>query len=283
MSKSNNPLTGYFRAPKLYTRLPSAGKFYTDDIVDLSENNEVAVYALTAKDEAILKNPDALLNGEAVTQIIKSCVPQIKKPRKMLSSDIDTLLVAIQGATYGDDIDVKGKCPQCGTECSGIASVEGALETMNTLDESYMFETASGLTIEVKPFSYESTIKAGIANFQSTRSLQSLASIEDEMEQLKAFNSSFVRMASVNFDLTVDAVASIRGINEEGDEFVVVEHNHIREFLENCDAGIGKEIEKTIEQISKIGVNKLVQLECEEHGPFEQEVGFDPVNFFTAS
>lgn len=283
MSKSNNPLSGYFRAPKLYTKLPSGGKFYSDDVIDFNESKEVAVYALTAKDEAILKNPDALLNGEAVIQIIKSCVPQIQKPRKMLSSDIDSLLVAIQGATYGDDIEVKGKCPECGKECTGIASVEGALETMTTLEETYSFETASGLTIEVKPFSYDSTIKAGIANFQSTRSLQSLASIEDEMEQLKAFNNSFVRMASVNFDLTVDSVASIRGNNEDGEEFIVIDSAQIREFLENCEASIGKEIEKTIESISKIGVNKKVQLECEEHGPFEQEVGFDPVNFFTAS
>lgn len=282
MSKSNNPLSGYFRAPKLYTKLPSGGRFYSDDVVDLSETNEVAVYALTAKDEAILKNPDALLNGEAVSQIIKSCIPAVKMPRKMLSSDIDTLLVAIQGATYGDDIDVKGKCPVCGVECTGVASVEGALETMNVLEDVYEFETASGLTVEVKPFSYESTIKAGIANFQSTRSLQSLASIDDELEQLKAFNNSFVRMASVNFDLTVDAVASIKG-NNEGEEFVVRDPSQIREFLENCEATIGKEIEKTITEISKIGVNKKVQLECEEHGTFEQEVGFDPVNFFTAS
>jgi hypothetical protein len=283
MAKSNNPLSGYFRAPKLYTRLPSGGRFYTDEVVELGESREVAVYALTAKDEAILKNPDALLNGEAVSQIIKSCVPAIKKPRKMMSSDIDTLLVAIQGATYGDDIDVKGKCPICAKECSGIASIEGALESMSTLEETYTFETVSGLTIEVKPFSYDSTIKAGIANFQSTRSLQSLASIEDELEQLKAFNSSFVRMASVNFDLTVDSVASISGTDENDGEFVVTDIAQIREFLENCETTIGKEIEKTIEKISKIGVNKLVQLECEEHGPFQQEVGFDPVNFFTAS
>jgi len=283
MSKTNNPLSGYFRAPKLYTRLPSGGRFYNSDVVDLNESNEVAVFALTAKDESILKNPDALLNGEAVSQIIKSCVPSVKKPRKMLSSDIDTLLVAIQGATYGDDLEVKGKCPTCGTECSGIASVESALESMSVLEDVYKFETASGLTIEVKPFSYESTIKAGIANFQSTRSLQGLASITDELEQLKAFNNSFVRMASINFDLTVDAVASISGLNSDGEEFTVTDPAQIREFLENCESTIGKEIEKTIEKISKIGVNKKVQLECDEHGAFEQEVGFDPVNFFTAS
>ena len=42
-------------------------------------------------------------------------------------------------------------------------------------------------------------------------------------------------------------------------------------------------IEEQIESINKIGVNKKIQLECDKHGPFEQDIGFDPVNFFTAS
>ncbi len=70
MPKTNNPLSGYFRAPKLYTKLPSGGRFYTDDVVDLSENKEVAVYALTAKDEAILKNPDAVSNEYVSSSVV---------------------------------------------------------------------------------------------------------------------------------------------------------------------------------------------------------------------
>lgn len=283
MANNSNPLSGYFRAPKLYTKIPSGGRFYTPDILDMPSSNELPIFPMTAKDELIMKNPDALLNGEAVASLIVSCVPSVKKPKALISNDVDALLVAIQGATYGDDINVKGTCPKCQKECSGVASVEGALETMTVLEETYKFETHNGLTIELKPFSYESTIKAGIANFKSTRSLQSLSEIKDEMEQLKAFNESFLRIAALNFDLIVDSVASVSGIGEAGEKFSVTDPKLIREFLENCETVIGKTIEEKITNMNKIGVNKNVQLECEEHGPFAQEVGFDPVNFFTAS
>jgi hypothetical protein len=283
MANNSNPLSGYFRAPKLYTKIPSGGRFYTPDILDMPSSNELPIFPMTAKDELIMKNPDALLNGEAVASLIISCVPSVRKPKALISNDVDALLVAIQGATYGDDINVKGTCPKCQKECSGVASVEGALETMTVLEETYKFETHNGLTIELKPFSYESTIKAGIANFKSTRSLQSLSEIKDEMEQLKAFNESFLRIAALNFDLIVDSVASVSGIGEAGEKFSVTDPKLIREFLENCETVIGKTIEEKITNMNKIGVNKNVQLECEEHGPFAQEVGFDPVNFFTAS
>lgn len=282
MAKTQNPLSGFFRTPKLYTKLPSQGRFYTDDVVDMPESGELAIFPMTAKDEVVLKNPDALLNGEAVAHVIMSCVPAIKNPRKMISNDIEALLVAIQGASRGDNVEVSGKCPECGEICTSTASVETALETMSILEETYSFHTDSGLEIILRPFTYESTIKAGIANFQSTRSLQSISAIEDEMEQLKAFNASFVRIAQMNFDLVVDSVASVSGkIN--GEEFTVYDRSQIKEFLENCETSIGRNIEKQIENINKIGVNKRIQLECDKHGPFEQDIGFDPVNFFTAS
>lgn len=280
---NHNPLSGYFRAPKLYTKIPSQGKFYSADIVDMPETGELAIFPLTAKDETVMKNPDALLNGEAIAQVIASCVPAVKKPRQLLGNDVDALLVAIQGATHGDDIEVKGKCPECDSEVTGVASVESALASMSVLEQTYQFVTVSGLTIEVRPFTYNSSVKAGIANFQSTRSLQSLSKLTDEMEQLKAFNESFVRMAALNFDLIVDSIASITGIDPDGETFVVSDRDQIREFMENCESSVGKGVEKYIEEVNKIGVNKRVQLECEEHGVFEQEIGFDPVNFFIGS
>ncbi len=281
---SNNPLSGYFRAPKLYTRIPSLGKFYDDSVLDMPASGELPVFPMTAKDETLMKNPDALLNGEAVAQVIASCVPNVKKPRRLLNGDVEALLVAIQGATFGDDIDIKSKCPSCTSEVTGVASIEAALETMAILEDVYKFDTDSGLTIEIKPYSYESTIKAGIANFQSTRSLQSISNISDELEQLKAFNDNFVKIAALNFELIVDSVASISGVDSEGRPFKVTDYNMIKEFLENCEVSIGKAIENKINDINRVGINKKIGLECDNcHHQFEQEVGFDPVNFFTAS
>lgn len=284
MAQNSNPLAGYYRAPKLYTQLPSQGKFYDEGVIDWPETGELPVFPMTAKDEMIMKNPDALLNGEAVAQVIKSCVPAVKKPRSLISNDVDTLLIAIQGATQGDEVEVTGECPSCKEQITSIASIESALESMTVLTETYKFETGNGLIMEVRPFTYESTVQAGIANFRSTRSLQSLQNIEDELEQLKMFNDNFLQIAALNFDLIVDSVASISGVDVEDEPFKVTDRKSIREFLENCDAKIGKAVEDQIQDVNKLGVNKTIQLECEKcNEVFEKEIGFDPVNFFTAS
>jgi hypothetical protein len=231
----------------------------------------------------IMKNPDALLNGEAVAQVIKSCVPSIKQPRKMISNDVDTLLIAIQGATYGDEIKVASTCPKCEAENVGAASVEGCLDAMVTVQEDYKFTTDSGLEITIQPFLYENTIQAGLANFKTQRSLQALQEVKDEMEQLKAFNENFKSIAGLNFQLIVDSVNSISG-EADGEKFIVTDVNSIREFLENCEASIGNEIEKQISEVNNLGVNKEFQQSCEEcENVYPATIGFDPVNFSMAS
>ena len=290
MSNTPNPLSGYFRSPKLYVKLPTGGKFYSKDVVEYLDSGELPVFPMTAKDELMMKNPDALLNGEAVTQLISSCVPNVKDVRKMITNDVDVLLVAIQGATNGDDIEVTATCPACNEAVTGIASVEGAIETMVELEDVYDVPTASGLNIKIKPFLYSNTIKAGIASFQSTRSLQAMADLPDDMDRLRVFNDSFMRMADMNYTLIVDAVHSIT-IGEGDDAQEITDRLHIKEFLDNCEAEIGNAVEKSVTEVNKIGIQKTMQFECdketcmEDGSPkeFEAAVTFDPVNFFTAS
>ena len=99
----SNPLQKYFRQPKLYISLPSKGAFYPIGALEMPENKEVPVYAMTAKDELVFKTPDALLNGQATVEVIKSCIPAIKDPWNIPSIDLDTILVAIRMATYGEN------------------------------------------------------------------------------------------------------------------------------------------------------------------------------------
>ncbi len=283
MSNTPNPLREYFRSPKLYVKLPTGGQFYTKDIVEYPESGELPVFPMTAKDEVMMKNPDALLNGEAISHLISSCVPNVKQPREMITNDIDVLLVAIQGATNGDDMEVSANCPKCEKTITGVASVEGAIETMEELKESYVVPTESGLSIEIKPFKYANTIKAGVASFQSTRSLQAMAEMEDDLDRLKVFNENFRKMADMNYQLIVDAVFRIT-IGEGKDATVITDREHIREFLDNCEASVGTAVDKAIGDLNQIGINKNMQFECEEcDETFEAPIGFDPVNFFTAS
>ena len=82
-----NPLTQYFRQFKLYLKLPSGIAYYTTDQVQFTDSGEIGVMPMTGKDELSLKNPDALLNGEALVEVIKSCVPGVKNPRVLLTND----------------------------------------------------------------------------------------------------------------------------------------------------------------------------------------------------
>lgn len=288
MSKNTqNPLSAYFRAPKLYTKLPSGGQFYADGIIDAeAKNEELAIYPMTTKDELLLKNPDALLNGEAVSSLIKSCVPQIKQPKKLYSADVDALLIAIRGASSGDDVDVAAKCPKCETTTDITVSVEQSLLTMEELNEEYSLSLTNGLLIKALPFDYSSTIKAGVASFQSTRSMQSISEMKDDLERLKAFNESFVTLADLNFELLIESLSSITYQNEEGEDISVTDKVTIREFLENTDNKTGKEIEDLVNGINTKGVKQDVFVTCsnEECGEeFTAPINFDPVNFFTGS
>jgi len=282
---STNPLKSHFRAPKLFTRLPSGGAFYSEGVLELSNTGEVEVYAMTSRDEVMMRNPDALLNGESVAQIITSCVPQVKKPRDLLGADVDALMVAIQGATYGDEVTVSTNCPECGNTVIGAGSVQASLATMKEVPTDIKVEQ-DGLTIELRPVTYETTIAAGVSNFQNARSMASIAMIEDDMEKLQAFNQSYMKMAELNFLVILDSIYSISGTDENGEEFIVTDRDNIREYMENCDSEVGKRVTEQVNLLGEAGIDKTVSLQCQEEACghiFETNLEFDPVNFSTAS
>jgi hypothetical protein len=109
----NNPLSRYFRQPTIYMRLPSGGQHYPAGSLDLPANGELPVFPMTVRDEIINKTPDALFNGSAVINLIQSCVPNIKNAWDIPSIDLDSILIAIKVATYGQNLDITGSCTHC--------------------------------------------------------------------------------------------------------------------------------------------------------------------------
>ena len=104
---SSNPLSGILENQN-YMKLPTMGRFNPE--IEATSLDEVGVCPMTAIDEITLKNPDALLNGEALISIIQSCVPAIKDARKLANIDAEALFMAIQYATYGSEITHTHKC-----------------------------------------------------------------------------------------------------------------------------------------------------------------------------
>lgn len=283
MSTQPNPLINHFRSPKLYLKLPSGANFYTKDVVEMPQSGELPVFPMTAKDEILMKNPDALLNGEATTQLIKSCIPNVREPLEMISPDVEAMLVAITGASNNGEIPMSAECPDCKEVCEVTFSAEAILETMESISKEYKFNVGEDLVVQIRPFTYRSTVKAGLASFQSTRSLQGIADLPDDMDKLKLFNDNFMKIAATNFELLVDSVRNITIKNAEED-IVVTDRGQILEFLENCDYNVGKQIDEMTGTMNNLGVSKDATFECEKcEKTFNANVGFDPVNFFTAS
>ena len=113
MNAETNPLSKFYRSAAISVPIPSRGMYYEADTLQLNGDGELAIYPMTAQDELMLQNPDALLSGEAVISVIKSCVPGVKHPKKLLSCDIDVLMIAIRVASYGDTASMDSKCPKC--------------------------------------------------------------------------------------------------------------------------------------------------------------------------
>ena len=179
-SAVNNPLQKYFRQPKNYLRLPSRGKYYPAGALDMPVTGELAVYAMTAKDELTFKTPDALMNGQATVDVIQSCVPNIKNAWFMPSIDIDAVLIAIRLATYGEKMDINITVPNT------TIKRDYSLDLRTALDELLLAKFEERLVVGqmqvlVRPVTYkEFTDSATTVNIVTNLSLNwsSIASRE---------------------------------------------------------------------------------------------------------
>jgi len=278
---SNNPLQHYFRRIKMYVSLPSGTAYYTPDQVEFTDNGEVGILPMTAKDELALKNPDALLNGEAIKDIIKSCVPAVKNPKKLLNNDIDVLLIAIRHATYGETLEMDIACPKCDHNNHVGINISQTTSTIGKLEPEYFVDMNEDIRIFVQPFTYTEVIKALQAQFEQYRIAQNLSDLaDDDDKKLKLYSTSFTKLANLNAELIS---ASIRKVTI-GDKQEVTDKKHILEFLENIDKATYANIDSLIEEINKIGIKKDFSVTCEEcKHSWNANIDFNPVNFSTAS
>jgi hypothetical protein len=159
-----NPLSKYFRQPKLYIQLPSQGKWYAQGAIDYPENGELPVYSMTAKDELQFKTPDALLNGQATVDVIQSCMPNIKDAWKMPSIDLDVALIAIRLATYGEMMTLTLKTPVTGEEKEMQVDLRQLLDNFANLDYSDTVQMPE-MTIKLRPLTYREFTTGALKTF----------------------------------------------------------------------------------------------------------------------
>ena len=277
-------LQDFYRSPKLYVEIPSGGSFYNEDVIDWPETNELPILGMTPKDEMAIRNPDALLNGDAVLRVIKSCVPNIKKPEEIVAPDMELLLVAIRAASEKDKtITLDQPCPECEHENSFSLDLGVAVQDFEPIGELSEFNLSNGLTIGVKPANYLYSVQTAKQMIEQANNLAAIGKDEFDTEdkRLETIGNAFEKMAQYNYAVLVN---SVRYIKIPDSDVVVDSNEEIVEFIDNVESKIGKEIDQAVSRINNGGINKTFKTPCENCGhELEIPVDFDPVTFFLTS
>lgn len=278
----HNPLQKYFRQPKNYIALPSKGNFYPQGSINMPESGELSIFAMTAKDELTFKTPDALINGQATVDVIKSCVPEIVDPWNMPSIDLDAVLVAIRLATYGEKMTISIKIPVINEEREYDVNLQEVLGQLLAAEfNNYILH--NGMEIYVKPLSYKEFTKIALKTFEEQRVFSIINNTEmSDTEKLERFNESFRNLTN----MTVNTVAhSIYKIVVDGNE--VINPQYIQDFIDNADKEFYNIVVAHIEsQREKFNIKPLTVATTEEEqkrgapATFEVPITFDQSNFF---
>jgi hypothetical protein len=283
IAPKGNPLSKFFRQPKLYIKLPSSGNFYPNGSLERTENNEYPVYAMTAKDEIALKTPDALLNGQSTVDVIQSCMPNIKNAWHVPTIDIDAILIAIRIATYGEALDVDVRIPNTEIIKTYSTDLRIALDNVSRSAFDGEIDLDEGLKVFLKPLDYAKFTSNSIKTLEEQRIFQVVnsASLSEE-EKIDQFNKSFSKITDITMSVVSESIYKI--VTDEGE---VTEPHFINEFVANSDKKYYEIITKHIEEQKTKFSMPLFKVETtdEERSDgapesFETPVVLDASNFF---
>ena len=272
------------RQPKIFIRLPSGGNYWEQGALEITETGEYPVYSMTAKDELMLKVPDALMNGQAVVDVIQHCIPNIKNAWKCPNLDMDAILIAIRIATYGEKMNVPMSMSD-DVDYEYSLDLRMVLDTLqNQITWDPVVPISDDLTIFVKPITYKIMTESALQTFETQKIIQLVSddSIPEE-QKLVAFKESFAKLNQLTIGIINQSVYSI-----ESSQGSTNDRNHIQEFMSNVDKEVFDKVKNHIDNMRANNSIKPIEVTTTEEmraaGITEDKVSiplqFDPSSFF---
>lgn len=273
---STNPLSNFFRQPAIHLKLPSKGKFWPDNSLDLPVTGEIPIYPMTTRDEITLRTPDALLNGSGVVELIHSCCPNIVDAWSMPSIDVDAVIIAVRIASYGHAMDFDNTCPHCRESNTHSIDLTTILDNLRTPD----FQTPlqhNSLTFKLRPQSYFSLNETNRQNFEEQQLLRNTIETASDEEKLRIFNDQLERIYRLSIKLVADCTDCI--ITPDG--IKVSDPAHITEFYERAESRLVNLIRDHISTIVKDSAIPDIAVVCSScEKDYTINLTFDYASFF---
>jgi hypothetical protein len=276
MTQTDNPLRRYFRQPAIYIKLPSEGKYYPPGTLNLPANGELPILPMTAIDEITSRTPDALFNGSAVMEIFKSCVPNISDPWVVPMIDITTLLVSVRLASYGHEMEINSKCPNCGKHHDLTIDLRTVLDTIGTPDYSKVIESGD-LVVYFAPMSYQQLNENGRIQFEDQKIVQMVNDSDlPEEERLKRLGEAFKRITELTVKSIAYSIAAVKTPNA-----MVTDRENILDFLHNCPKTLFEQIRDHAIELREASEIAPVSVRCDDcNHQYQQTFTLDMTNFF---
>jgi len=273
----------FMRQPKIYIRLPSGGQFWPNGSLNIPENGEFPVFSMTAKDELMLKVPDALMNGQAIVDVVQHCIPDIKNAWHIPSLDLDIILIALRIATYGEMMTTPVKFGNL--ELDYQIDLRTLMDRqMNNIQWDNTISVGDNLTVFVRPLTYKNITELALQTFETQKILQVVNDdkVSDE-QKVAVFKDSFKKLSEATISTMASSIDRIESVNGSTSDPA-----HINEFLSNVDKEIFNVIQKHLDQLKEQNSIKpmIIQTtdEMREHGvttdTVEIPITFDPSTFF---
>ena len=276
-----NPLSKYTKVEVLYSPLVSNNVIPYEDGVIEKDTTEFGICARSARDELQFNNPDALMNGEAVANVIENCVPKVLNARKLYVPDVELLMVGIKLATKETHYNIEVKCPECGHHGAFERDLNALMASAKLFEEvpELVLEEAGGLVLKFRPHTWEEHTAFGRRMFMEQKKARLLEESDDpDEEKMKEFSAIFETMTQLNFDMIVTTIASI----ETPDGDIITDKGFITEWLSEQPSYVLKKIKDVSDEVSGTGVEHSMDVGCSEcgHEWTLDNLQFDPSNFF---
>lgn len=284
IQQQSNPLTSFMRQPKIYIRLPSNGEYWPPGSLNMPETRELPVFSMTAKDELMLKVPDALMNGQAIVDVIQNCVPSVKNAWATPGIDMDVLLIAIRLATYGEKMVTPLTFGE-DIEMEYTVDLRTVMDSlMNQITWNPVVAINEDITVFVKPLTYKQMTESALQTFETQKIMQ--IANDDKMnedDKLRMFKESFKKLTDATVGTVGAGIFRIDSTMGSTDD-----PRFIKEFIDNVDKDVFNIIEQHLTTLKEQNTIKPIIVpvtdEMREKGisgdTVEVPLTFDASTFF---
>ena len=224
------------------------------------------------------------MNGQGVVEVIQSCIPNIKDAWQIKSYDVDTILVAIRIATYGETMDINFNVPVINEQSSHTLNLPAILDQIKTQKINHIIKLKDGLTIETRPLTYKDLTSTSLQTFQQQKIYSTVQASEmSDEEKVKRFDQSFKALTELNSSVLLKNISRIT--TPEGVE--VTDPDQIKEFVENVNTTMITELQDELTKIRLQGAVQPLQMKATEDQikkgvptSYLVPITFDTANFF---